>query len=62
MLEVGGGGVGALFFVDDFVGVSESEEQLQRLIDDAHSNCWKWRLKTNASKSAVMTLAGFCRR
>ena len=41
--------------VDDFVGVSESGEQLQRVIDVVHSYCRKWRLKANVSKSAVMT-------
>ena len=38
------------------MGVSESGEQLQRLIDVAHFYCQRWRLKANVSKSAVMTL------
>ena len=50
-----GGKVGGLLFADDFVGVSESGEQLQRVIDVVHSYCRKWRLKANVSKSAVMT-------
>ena len=29
------------------MGVSESEEQLQRVIDVVHSYCRKWRLKAN---------------
>ena len=47
--------LGGLLFADDFVGVSESGEQLQRVIDVVHSYCRKWRLKTNVSKSAVLT-------
>ena len=46
--------LGGLLFADDFVGVSESGEQLQRVIDVVHSYCRKWRLKANVSKSAVM--------
>ena len=43
-------------FADDFVGVSESGEQLQRVINVVCSSCRKWRLKANVSKSAVMTV------
>ena len=50
-----GGKVGGLPFADDFVGVSESGEQLQRVKDVVHSYCRKWRLKANVSNSAVMT-------
>ena len=50
-----GGRVGGLLFADGFVGVSESGEQLQRVIDVVHSYCRKWRLKANVSKSTVMT-------
>ena len=51
----GGGKVGGLLFADDFVGVSEFGEQLQRVIDVVHSYCRKWRLKANINNSAVMT-------
>ena len=44
-------------FEDDFVGFSESGEQLQRDIDVVHCFCRKWRLKANVSKSAVMIYA-----
>ena len=37
-----GGKVGGLLFADDFVGVSESGEQLQRVIDVVHSCCRKF--------------------
>ena len=40
-----------------FVGVSNSEEELQRLINVAHACCCKWRLKANVSKSAVVVFA-----
>ena len=48
------GKVGGLLFAEDFVGVSESGEQLQRVIDVVHSYCRKWRLKANVSNSAVI--------
>ena len=32
-------------FADDFVGVSDSMESLQKLIDVVHRYCNKWRLK-----------------
>ena len=50
-----GGKVGGLLFADNFVGVSESGEQLQSVRDVVHSYCRKWRLKANVSKSAVVT-------
>ena len=43
-----------MLFADDFVGLSDSKEQLQKLIDVVHSYCNKWRLKANVTKSAVM--------
>lgn len=36
------------------MGVGESGEKLQRLIDVVHCYCWKWRLRENVNKSAVM--------
>ena len=42
--------------MDDFVGVSEFGEQLQRVIDVVHSNCLKWKLKADVSKRVVMTV------
>jgi hypothetical protein len=53
----GDGRLGGLFFADDFVGVSESKDQLQKFIDVVHAYCRKWRLKANVSKSAVMVFA-----
>ena len=44
-------------FADDFVGVSDSRESLQKLIDVVHGYCNKWRLKANVSKSAVMVIS-----
>ena len=43
-----------MLFADDFVGLSDSKEQLQKLIDVVYSYCNKWRLKANVTKSAVM--------
>ena len=52
-----GGRLGGLLFADDFVGASESKHQLQRLIDVVYAHCYKWRLKANVSKRAVMVFA-----
>ena len=52
-----GGRLGGLLFADDFVGFTESKDQLQRLIDVVYAYCCKWRLKANVSKSAVMVFA-----
>ena len=38
-----------MLFADDFVGVSDSGEELQKLIDVVHAYCCKWRLKSNVS-------------
>ena len=49
--------VGGILFADDFVGVSDSRESLQKLIDLVHRYCNKWRLKANVSKSMVMVFS-----
>ena len=36
-----------MLFADDFVGLSDSKEQLLKLIDVVYSYCNKWRLKCN---------------
>ena len=43
-------------FIDDFVGISDSSENLQKLIDVhvVHKFCNRWRLKANVSKCAVV--------
>ena len=46
-----------MLFADDFVGVSDSRENIQKLIDVVHNYCNRWRLKANVSKSAVMVFA-----
>ena len=48
---------GGMLFADDFVGVSDSKESLQKLIDFVYSHCSKWRLRTNVFKSAVMVFS-----
>ena len=40
-----GSTIGGMLFADDFVGVSNSEEELQRLINVAHAYCCKWRFE-----------------
>ena len=47
------GKIAGMLFANDFVGVSDSKEQLQKLIDIVYSYCSR-RLKVNVTKSAVM--------
>ena len=49
-----GNKVGGLLFADDFVGITESSENLQQLIDIISEFCSKWRLHANVNKSAVL--------
>ena len=45
---------GGMLLNDDFVGVSESTESLQKLIDAVHQDK---KIKANVSKSAVMAFS-----
>ena len=56
-VQLNGKKIGGILFADDFVGVSDSKESLQKLIDVVHRYCNKWRLKANVSKSAVMVFS-----
>ena len=49
--------IGGMLFTDDFVGVSDSKESLEKLIDVVYGYCNKWRVKANESKSAVMVFS-----
>ena len=49
--------IGRILITDDFVGVSNSRESLQKLIDVVHRYCNKCRLKPNVSNSAVMVFS-----
>ena len=49
--------ISGMLFADDFVGVSESRDNLQKLIDIVYRYCNKWRLRANVSKSAVMVFS-----
>ena len=44
-------------FADDFVGISDSKESLQKLIDVVYSYYSKWKLRANMSKCAVMVFS-----
>ena len=52
-----GKSIGGLLFADDFVGMSDSRENLQKLIDVVHKFCNRWRLKANVSKCAVVVFS-----
>ena len=45
--------VGGLLFTDNIVGICNSAESLQSLIDTVHGYCTRWRLSANVSKSEV---------
>ena len=49
-----GKSIAGLLFADDFVGISDSSENLQKLIDVVHKFGNRWRLKVNVSKCAVV--------
>ena len=49
--------IGCLPFADDSVGISDSSEKLQKLIDVIHKFCNQWRLKANVSKCAVVVMS-----
>ena len=36
--------IGGMLFADDFVGIRDSKESLQKLLDVVYSYCSKWRL------------------
>ena len=57
LLVSSGKTVGGMLFADDFVGISDSKESLQKLLDVVYSYCSKWRLRANVSKSAVMVFS-----
>ena len=52
--------VGGMLFADDFVGISDSKESLQKLLDVVYSYCSKWRLQANVSMSAVKVIFKRC--
>ena len=52
-----GKSIGGLLFADDFVGMSDLRENLQKLIDVVHKFCNQWRLKANVSKCAVVVFS-----
>ena len=49
--------IAGLLFANDFVCVSDSSENLQKLIDVFHKFCNRWRLKANVSKCAVVVFS-----
>ena len=49
-----GNKVGGLLLAEDFVGITESPENLQQLIDIIYDFCSKWRLRANVNKSVVL--------
>ena len=52
-----GSSIGGLLFADDFVGITDSKEKLQKLIDVVHKYCNRWRLRANVCKCAVMVFS-----
>ena len=46
--------VSGLIFADDFVGVSETPEELQKQMEKALEYTRKWRVKANVNKCAIV--------
>ena len=46
--------IACMLFADDFVGVCDSVVHLQKPIDVVYAYCFKWWLKANISRSAVI--------
>ena len=46
-----------MLFANDFAGVRESRESLQKLTDVVYRYCNRWRLKANVGKSAMMVFS-----
>ena len=44
----------SLLFADDFVGLSDSKEGLQDMINVVHAYSNKWHFEANVTKSAVV--------
>ena len=44
-------------FADDFVGISDSKESLQMLVDIVYSYRRKWELQAILSKNTVMVFS-----
>ena len=45
------------FFANDFVGMSDSSENLQKLIDVVYKLCNRWKLKANETTCAVVVFS-----
>ena len=46
--------ISILLYADDIVLISESEQNLQDMLDYMHRWCFKWKLKLNVDKSSVV--------
>ena len=53
-IDINGRNVSILLYADDIVLISESEVNLQYMLDYMHVWCHKWKLKLNIDKSNVM--------
>ncbi len=46
--------VSLLMYADDIVLLAENPDNLQKMLDNLHDWCTKWRMKTNQSKSQIV--------
>ena len=53
-IDIGGKKLSILLYADDIVLMSESEENLQKILDYCYKWCNKWMLKINEDKSNVV--------
>ena len=53
-IDINGRNVSILLYADDIVLISDTEVNLQYMLDSMHEWCHKWKLKLNIDKSNVM--------
>ena len=53
-IDIGGKQLSILLYADDIVLMSDSEENLQQILNFSHEWCQKWMLKVNIEKSNVI--------
>ncbi len=53
-VKIGENSICVLAYADDLVLISESAQDLQKLLDILYSWCYKWRLMVNTDKTKVM--------
>ena len=62
LVDIGGKKLSLLMYADDIVFLSESEENLQHVLDFTYEWCNKWKLKVNLLKSKIIHFVKYVNR